>query len=66
MSNDEGTSMNNIFDCIEWLCQKGKKVAGGRNFSVVHDKWGNEKLADILESDNNMYKLRRAGNDCII
>ena len=66
MENNEGTSMEDIFNCIDWLCQQGKDVAGGRNFSVVHDKWGNEKLADLLKSDKNMYKLRRSGGDCVI
>ena len=63
MKNEDGTSMEDIFRCIEWLCEQGKEVAGGRNFSVVYDKWGNEKLTEILKSNFNLYKLRRAGND---
>lgn len=63
LKNKKGTNMRDIFNCIEWLCNQGKKVAGGRNFSVVHDKWGKKELAEILEIDNDMYKLRRQGND---
>lgn len=68
-SNEEGTSMDDIFNCINWLCNKGKEIAGGRNFSVVHDKWKgeqSEELAQALKSDSNMYKLRRFKNDYIL
>ena len=65
MEKGIGTSMDDIFNCIEWLCKQGKGIAGGRNFSVVHDNWRGEKkieLVDKLKSDKNMYKLRRSGN----
>lgn len=58
----QGTSMDDIYRSIEWLCSKGRKVAGGRNFSVVHDPWGTEELARQLAIDNEMYKMRRSGN----
>lgn len=61
--NKQGTSMEDIFSCIDWLCNQGREVAGGRNFSVVHDYWGTEDLADILKKDTNMYKLRRYRNN---
>lgn len=64
------TSYDDIFDCIEWLRSKGREVVGGRNFSVVNDKWGEDDNADaltqVLLNDINMYKLRRHGNDDII
>lgn len=66
MNNREGTSMDDIFDCIIWLCEQGKEVASGRNFSVVNDKWRPENsniLAEELKNDKNMYKLRRFRND---
>lgn len=63
MNEKEGTSVEDIFSCIEWLCEQGKDVSGGRNFSVVYDKWGNEKLAKVLRSNIDMYKLRRSGNE---
>lgn len=66
MKNGEGTSMDDIYNCISWLCNQGKQVAGGRNFSIVHDKWkknGREELVSELIRDNNMYKLRRWKNN---
>ena len=65
LENKEGTSMDDIFNCIKWLCEQGKEISGGRNFSVVYDDWKgekNKKLVDALKSDNNMYKLRRYKN----
>ena len=67
--NHRGTDFQDIYDCIQWLCRKGKKVAGGRNFSVVYDQWKGplkEKLVKELKSDSNMYKLRRCKNDALI
>lgn len=63
MKNKQGTSMDDIYNSIKWLCEQGKEVASGRNFSVVNDLWGDEMLAYELESDSNMYKLRRYRND---
>ena len=62
-SDDNGTPVEKIYECIRYFESKGKKVASGRNFSVVHDVWGNEELAVELEKDINMYKLRRYKND---
>ena len=61
-----GTPLADIYQCIEWLRQQGKLVAGGRNFSVVYDPWRPEKreaLAQELKKDFDMYKLRRYNND---
>lgn len=66
LKDKEGTSMQDIYDCIGWLVKQGKKVAGGRNFSVVNDLWKGEKnrlLAKALKMDPDMYKLRRHRND---
>lgn len=63
IQNHEGTSMDDIFDCIRWLSKKGKSIVGGRNFSVVNDRWGNKELEDELKNDFNMYKFRRYKNN---
>jgi hypothetical protein len=57
----EGTSYDDIYCCIEWCCRQGRPVAGGRNFSVVHDPWreGGDALAAALAKDVDLYKLRR-------
>jgi len=57
----DGTSFDDIFGCIEWCFARGRRIAGGRNFSVVHDPWrnGGDRLASALGGDQNLYKLRR-------
>ena len=61
-SSDQGTSFKKIYECILWGIKQGRKVVGGRNFSIVHDKWGTKKLKTKLLNDNNKYKLRRYKN----
>ena len=58
----EGTSMDDIYDNLQWCVAQGKAVAGGRNFSTVHDPWrdGGNRLREQLESDDNAFRLRRA------
>jgi NAD(P)-dependent dehydrogenase (short-subunit alcohol dehydrogenase family) len=65
LKEKQGTSIDEIFECIDWLCAQGKGVASGRNFSVVYDPWrvdSRSKLVKALNSDKDMYKLRRHGN----
>jgi NAD(P)-dependent dehydrogenase (short-subunit alcohol dehydrogenase family) len=62
-SGKQGTPMIDIYNNIEWCISQGKAVSGGRNFSTVHDCWGSEELANQLLKNNDMYKLRRSGND---
>lgn len=62
-SGKAGTDMQDIYDCIAWGIREGRSVVGGRNFSVVHDKWGEEDLRDRLAADQNLYKLRRYSRD---
>ncbi|MBI4308697.1 MAG: SDR family oxidoreductase [Candidatus Omnitrophica bacterium] len=62
----QGTSLDDIFECIDWLCREGKPVASGRNFSVVYDPWRKPKRAQLLKAlsgDKDMYKIRRKGNE---
>ncbi|MEW6181628.1 MAG: SDR family oxidoreductase [Bacillota bacterium] len=59
---NNGTSMDDIYDCIQWLAKQGKTIAGGRNFSVRHDHWRGEEaynLTQSLVSDPDLFKLRR-------
>jgi NAD(P)-dependent dehydrogenase (short-subunit alcohol dehydrogenase family) len=62
-SDDPGTSIEKIYECIRWLESKGRKIASGRNFSIVNDKLGDDRLVSELERDFNMYKLRRHRNE---
>ncbi|MGH7955609.1 MAG: SDR family NAD(P)-dependent oxidoreductase [Opitutaceae bacterium] len=59
-----GTSHDDIAAIIRWGVASGRAVAGGRNFSVVHDDWRNpgNRLAAALQTDPSKFKLRRHGN----
>jgi NAD(P)-dependent dehydrogenase (short-subunit alcohol dehydrogenase family) len=57
------TPMGQVLDCCDWLVDAPREVIGGRNFSVVFDKWGSKDLEEKLTDEYNMYKLRRFGND---
>lgn len=58
-------SYEDIYQCINWCIGRGRLVAGGRNFSAVHDPWreGGGELATELEADPNKFKLRRFRNE---
>ena len=58
-SSEQGTSFKKIYECILWGIKEGRKVVGGRNFSVVHDEWGSSRLKLKLLNDKDKYKLRR-------
>jgi NADP-dependent 3-hydroxy acid dehydrogenase YdfG len=61
-SSNQGTSFKKIYECILWGIKESRKVTGGRNFSVVHDKWGTNRLKNNLLNDTGKYKLRRFKN----
>ncbi len=63
-SGEQGTSFDDIYDHIRWCCRQGREIAGGRNFSFVHDKWkdDSQSLTEELKQDFDKYKLRRKGN----
>jgi NAD(P)-dependent dehydrogenase (short-subunit alcohol dehydrogenase family) len=58
---EQGTSFDDIYEHMRWCMLKGRKVAGGRNFSTVHDRWrdGGEALASELYDDLDAFRLRR-------
>lgn len=55
--------MASLVSRMNWLIDQKPEVVTGRNFSASHDPLGDNRLADILERDENMFKLRRYGND---
>jgi short-subunit dehydrogenase len=61
-SDNPGTSFKKIYECINWGISEGRKVVGGRNLSVVHDKWGKNSLKKKLIMNSEIYKLRRYKN----
>lgn len=63
LASDECNPMSRVIECCDWVLGSDREIVSGRNFSVVFDSWGEPKLDEILLNDNNMYKLRRYGND---
>jgi NAD(P)-dependent dehydrogenase (short-subunit alcohol dehydrogenase family) len=63
LSGAECTPMERLLDCCEWLVKAPREMIGGRNFSVVFDRWGTDELALRLKERPHMYKLRRQGNE---
>lgn len=62
MNSDTCTPMKKVVDCCNWAITTKSKGIKGRNFSVVFDAWGTAELENKLETDPDMYKLRRNGN----
>lgn len=61
-AREQGTPIHDIYALIKWCFARPETA--GRNFSVVHDDWrdGGEELAKALREDNDMFRLRRSGN----
>lgn len=62
-STEPGSTYSDIYECLRWLDKAPKEIVGGRNFSLVHDRWGELTLMDELKNDPNKFRLRRSGND---
>lgn len=62
-SENPGTPFQKIYASVRWLEKHGRRIAGGRNFSVVNDKFGDARLVAALKKDFDMYKLRRFRNE---
>ena len=63
ISENGMNSMERVIQCCDWIIGQPKNIVGGRNFSVVNDKWGSEDLTELLSKNQDLYKLRRLGND---
>jgi NAD(P)-dependent dehydrogenase (short-subunit alcohol dehydrogenase family) len=55
------TPPERIREFCDWVLASPREVVGGRNFSIVHDQYGDE-LSERLKADPHLYKLRRHGN----
>lgn len=60
---NEFNPMEKVLNFFDWVMFAPKDVVSGRNFSVVHDKWGDSALVQKLRSNVNSFKLRRHSND---
>jgi NAD(P)-dependent dehydrogenase (short-subunit alcohol dehydrogenase family) len=66
LESENTVPLDRVVACCDWLIGAPRQIVGGRNFSLVHDCWGEPKLDELLKEDANMYKLRRAGNDRLV
>ncbi len=66
LAGDECTDMNDVLDCCDWLINAPREAVSGRNLSVVFDRWGTDRLTEMLIKNPDMYKLRRYGNDWLV
>jgi len=66
LAGDEFTPMEEVLDCCDWIIDSPREAVSGRNFSVVFDKWGTKELEKKLLEEEDMYKLRRCGNDRLV
>ena len=54
-----GTSLDEVFDCVQWCLNAPREAVGGKNFSLVHDAWHDpEFIAQLIEKKDS-FKLRR-------
>jgi NAD(P)-dependent dehydrogenase (short-subunit alcohol dehydrogenase family) len=56
-------NLSEVVECCDWLVDVPREVMGGRNLSLAHDKWRDERLKHALLEQPEMYKLRRSGNE---
>lgn len=62
LESEQLNPVDRVVRCCNWAISQPKSVVGGRNFSVVHDAWPSKQLEKALQTDPNLYKLRRDGN----
>jgi NAD(P)-dependent dehydrogenase (short-subunit alcohol dehydrogenase family) len=63
LGGTECTPMERITGFVDWAISQPKHVVSGRNFSIVNDIWGDERLALKLATTPDAFKLRRFLND---
>ena len=61
--NNQFNSMKDVIACFNKILKLDKDTVGGRNFSVEFDQWRSKDLVKILNSDKDIYKLRRDFNE---
>lgn len=63
LKSNKCNDIKNVIECVNILTKKSKNKVGGRNISVVFDKWKSNNLYKKLSNDKNVYKLRRYKNN---
>lgn len=66
LAGEDLVPMKSVVECCDWVVDSDRPVVGGRNISLVFDRWGDPELDRLLREDFDMYKLRRSGNDRLL
>lgn len=60
---DNFTAMEKVVECCNTLISGSRSILTGRNYSVAFDRWNEPNFDNFLESNSNLFKLRRFGNN---
>jgi NAD(P)-dependent dehydrogenase (short-subunit alcohol dehydrogenase family) len=63
LQSGRAVPMEYVLQTIDKLMNMPNRMVSGRNFSAVHDPIDSDSLQIALETDNELFKLRRMGND---
>ena len=58
-AHQEGVSTRTVAECVDWCLSAPRSAVGGRNFSLVHDRWRDPDFIAELNTNPSKYKLRR-------
>lgn len=59
IGDSAGSPIEMVAECIDWCLAAPRAAVGGRNFSMAHDPWKEQRLIGELSADKERYKLRR-------
>lgn len=54
-----GASLEQVAQCVDWCLAAPRDAVGGRNFSLVHDRWPDPSFIEDLRAHPDTFKLRR-------
>ena len=63
IQKEEWIPMEKVVACCTYLVTSPCEAISGRNFSTAFDQWGTRDLEEALVQNQEMYKLRRQGNE---
>lgn len=66
LASEECVPIDTVVECMDWIIGAPRAVVSGRNISLVYDDWGSSRLAELLQQAQDMFKLRRSGNDRLV
>lgn len=64
--NNDFYPISKVISCCNWIFSAKHQLVAGRNFSSVFDPWERKEVINKVLSDDNIFKLRRFGNEIFI